>query len=329
MIERTIKTTLGITGEATFEFSSGKRLRQKNTVTNIGLSEIVYAMLDKNLPLFYIAVGDDDANVTPNQIALQTALEGEIQRLDPTSPRQVNQDIDLDYLFTMFSQFGGTTTSPIVGQTVREVGLFNRFLSGDMFARAKTAAAFTMDVQSNFDSTWRIKVGTGGIAANGGIVHSGSKLVCDALKRQDPFVDNENNYYNGAPSNELFTPHPWGINLISLGTNGLPTDPKDLDLKAPETDFDTPPTITNLDLTDEATDVNYEAKIIIQKYIPPNSVPFEIKEAGLFNSRERLTIADSQNIETVRTMFSRVPVEPSIAANAEAVLNWEIGFKRG
>jgi hypothetical protein len=101
------------------------------------------------------------------------------------------------------------------------------------------------------------------------------------------------------------------------------------DLKAPQTDYDTPPTITRLDLTGEAGDVDYEAKIIIQKYIPINTVPVIITEAGLFNSRSRRTIVDSANRTTIRTMFSRVLLSTPIPANAEAVLTWTIGFKRG
>lgn len=335
MIRNNFKQTVGISGVATLVKKNGEKVVQKNTITNNGLSEIVYSLLDKSLPQFYIAVGDDDSNITPPEIALQNALKNEIAiggRLIHSNLRETTLDTDLNYVYNVSTNFGGSATSEIVQDpavTLREIGLFNRYTGGNMFARAQTSAPFLMDTKSIFTGSWAIKFAIQDFISNGGIVRTGGLVLGNSISKYDVEIDNENQYYRSQNNDIIITPHPWGINLISLGTNAVGGDIEMTDLNAPQTDYDTPPTITRLDLTNEGSDPDYEAKIIIQKYIPPNTVPFIVTEAGLFNSRSRRTIADSANRTIIRTMFSRVLLSTPIPANAEAVLTWTIGFKRG
>lgn len=332
MIRQNFKHSFGVTGKATLVKKNGEKFTHKNTVTNIGLSEIVYSLLDKSMPQFYFAVGDDDSNILPDQVALQTALTSEKVR-HAANTLDVQPDIDSNFVYTVESEFGASNdpelnTNPAT--TLRELGLFNRFAEGEMFARAQTSAPFTMDYQSIYSGIWSVKFNIQDFLTSGGIVYTGSKICCEALKKSDDLVDNSNNYYDAGkdPSN-FFTPCPWGLNLVSLGDNDSSGNAEMLDLNSPKTLYDSLPTITRLDLTGEGSDVNYEAKIIIQKYIPINTIPFIIKEAGLFNQRTRRNLNDSSNIETVRTMFSRSVLNVPIPANSEAVLTWVIGFKRG
>jgi len=326
-----IKGSVGLTGIATLKLANGQTYKQKNTVTNYGLSEVVYSLLDKSLPQFYFAVGDDDSNITPADISLQNALENELERLPPIQ-RRVEQDIDGNYRLRILSNFGGVTGSPLITNpptTLREVGLFNRFKEGVMFARAQTEAPFNMDASSIYNGSWDIKVNVQDIETSGGIVQDGSKLVCNSLMKFDELINNEEQYYSNQLSNTTFTPHPWGINLVSLGASDAKNEITLTDLKIPQNNYDAPPTITRLDLTGESSDLNYEPKLIIQRYLKPNSIPFDIKEVGLFNQRFGRFYADSSTIQEVKTMFSRVVLDTPIPANSEAVLNWVIGFKRG
>jgi hypothetical protein len=151
------------------------------------------------------------------------------------------------------------------------------------------------------------------------------------MMKFDPTIDNQNQYYNhdNQAQDYQFTPQPWGINTISLGTGTNSTLLTTTELNTPMTDYDAPPTITRLDLTGEASDVNYNPKVIIQRYIPLNKIPFIIKEAGLFNSRNARLVNSSPTKTNIRTMFSRVVLPSPIPANTEAVLIWEINLKRG
>jgi hypothetical protein len=332
MIEINLKQSIGVTGEAVIGKRGEKPMRQKNTVTNIGLSEIVYSLIDKSAPAFYFAVGDDDSNITPAQVALQNALANELERIDTTKSEVYQDGADLNYIYRVTGQFGGSPQSPLNADpavTLKELGLFNRYIEGEMFARAQTDAPFTMDSQSIYTASWQIKLNVQDIITSGGIVFSGSKLVCDAIMKIDKEVDNVAQYYEGKGNNTAFTLAPFGLNLVSLGGSANTITQEATDLVDPRKAYDTPPTITRLDLTGEVSDINYEAKIIIQKYIPANTVPFIVKEAGLFNSRHRRAGVETNLIETLRTMFSRVVLPVPIPANSEATLTWVISFKRG
>ena len=332
MIKKTFNHSVGVTGEARFtRLIDGKKMIQKNTVTNVGLSELAYSLIDKSRPQFYFAIGDDDTNVTPDQIALQTEMESEVAR-NIADTVSVELDIDQNYIYNVESVFTLTinpTLNTDPATSIKELGLFNRFVEGQMLARAQTSAPFLMDFQSEFQGEWTIKPSVPNFIDNG-IVYDGSRIVCNALMKIDKEVDNSNQYYDagGAPA-KAFTPAPWGLNIITIGKSGNPSSIDMKDLIEPMVDYDTPPTITRLDLTGEASDTEYEAKVIIQKYIPINTVPFIIKEVGLFNQRDRRIIGKENVRDRIKLMFSRVVLDVPIPANAECVLSWVIGFKRG
>lgn len=332
MIKKHFKHAIGLTGEAKLtQLSNGKTIRQKNTITNFGLSEIAYSLIDKSKPQFYFAVGDDDASIDPDSVALQNALQAEKAR-NAADTVSVELDIDQNFFYNVESVFSliiNETLDTDPATSIRELGLFNRFIGGEMFSRAQTSAPFLMDFKSEFHGEWTIKAKVIDFITNG-IVFDGSRIVCNALMKIDKEVDNSNQYYDagGAPA-KAFTPAPWGLNVITLGTSSNPSTVDMTDLIEPDTDFDTPPTITRLDLTGESSDVDYQAKLFIQKYIPADSVPFEIKEVGLFNQRDRRLIGTENVIDRIKLMFSRVVLDVPIPANAEAVMTWEIGFKRG
>ncbi len=333
MIKKTFKHSIGMTGESTLILQTSKKIIDPNTITNVGLSECCYGMLDKSPTQFYFAVGDDDSNITPDEVALQNELKNEISRLQPIIDREVSQQIDGNYAFILRSDFSKNSDPNLIQDpliTLKEMGLFNRYAKGQMFARSQKVPPTTIDFNAIFNGSWLIKVNTNDVITNGGIVLQGSKLVCESFRKRDNLsINYQYDYYDGESSNNFKYPAPYGINLVSLGDNSSSTNEEATDLNSPFTDFDTPPTITDLDLTGEASDVNYAPKVIIQKYIPPNTVNIDIHEAGLFNGRFRKQEFNSINSELIRTMFSRVVLDPFIPANTEAVLTWEITFKRG
>jgi hypothetical protein len=335
MREIIINCDVGISGHVKITEKSKILYDDHNTITNIGLSEICYAMLDKNKPVYYIGVGDDDSSSTSAQIKLQTQLENEKNRRSLIA-REVVQEIDLNYSYKMTTEFlGDSSTNDIpnilnAGIEIKEVGLFNRLYGGEMLARIKKFPSFLMDYSSSFQSEWRLKANIQNLAVNGGVVRQASEIICNSLMKFDKNINNQNLYYNNADASDQFqfTPHPWGLNRVSLGT-GTASNTLDLtDLSAPEVDYDLPPTITRLDLTGESSDLDYNPKVIIQRYIPLNKIPFIIKEAGLFNVRNVRNI-DSSAVQNIRKMFSRVVLPSPILANTEAVLTWVINFKRG
>lgn len=335
MREIKIKMNIGVQGFASLILKSGT-IRKQNTVTNKGLSEICCAMLDKSMPWYYFAIGIDDSNSTADEIALQNQLKAEIQRAY-FDKRKVTQDLDLNYKFVAEAQFSQNTAgyvnglTSLIGQEIKEVGLFNRYTEGEMIARVQKFPSLTMDNDSILGGIWEIKINVQDIFTSGGIVRKGSELVCKSMMKFDSLIDNQNQYYDhdNEAQDYQFTPHPWGINTVSLGTGTNSTTLDTTELNTPMTDYDAPPTITRLDLTGESSDVNYNPKVIIQRYIPLNKIPFIIKEAGLFNVRNARLISNSGVKTNLRTMFSRVVLPAPIPANTEAVLTWEINFKRG
>jgi len=333
MIKKIFKQSVGAKGESVLiRLSDGHKIRDKNTITNFGLSELAFSLLDKSLPQFYFAVGDDDTLLDPALVALQNTLQNEVSRLPPTNDISVEQQTDGHYQFILESIFSvrndpNLLQSPAI--TLKEIGLFNRVKDGVMFSRSKKETPLTMDFQSKYNGAWLVDIGIGDIVSNGGIVNEGSRLICEAMRKRDEGIDYENLYYGGADNTDNYIlPAPFGINLISLGTGSVSPTVEDVDLVEPLIEFDTEPTITNLDLTGEGTDPLYRPKVIIQKYIPPNTVNVEITEAALFNSRFVRTFSEQNIIQEKRTMFSRVILGEPIPANEEAVLTWEITFNR-
>jgi len=311
-----IDQAVGVSGAVCWDITDpdgvNSILKGKNQVTNTGLALIAKSLLTgRSMPPRYIALGDSDANSTANDIKTQTELDNEIARINIEKCKVTTTGTSGQRKILIGASFGGSDISEIVGKTVRETGLFDRYTTGSMYARKATEVEITINSGSTYNPTWEIVfTKPSSILDNGGIVDDGLQLIGESLKR-------------GFGEDLLGTgdTYPWFLNKVKFGTSTTSTTNESTGVISEIANSSRVPDITNIDLTNPE-----EPKIKIQAYIPASTIATNISEIGLFNSHSSKTNAGTPS--TVERMFSRVALSAPILANQATTITWQIIIKR-
>lgn len=312
-----------------------------NLIVNDGLEMFAKLLINRDMPPWYVEVGEGDTPTTPLDTALDTPFaainpggvaipgEGQVQRLgyltagndvtittqiDPETPFSIR--VNIKALFST-SNFG---LQYLRDKTIKEYGLFNRAFGGKMFARVVpteqiTIASFPTKINYQVDWVVTFAFGTSALE-NGGIVQNGLNIVSDAIKLIKSGIPNDRHIQ-------------WGLTHIDLGRDdgGIISESQQLNDPITAENGSRRITINDIDLTDPASPV-----VIMQRYIGPAMIGDEIKEAGLFNHHtenplDELLGSSLEKIDT-SSIFARVLVDPPLPANTEAVLTFRLLFSR-
>lgn len=311
-----MKHSYKISGKVTVDaYYKGKLVDIKtknNIVTNNGLKVIRDLLLLKARGPSYIAVGTGTNSPSATDTTLQTEVfrdKIEIAKAQAVETNPLKRTVK--YTLRL------PENSPSNGNTIAEMGLFNRWKAGDLIARLLLPETIDKTIDIAYDCKWEITIERDTPVLPSLIVDGGLEIIRDAMRNND------------VPSLRHFDKKKY-LSHIAVGEDDIATVSSMTELvdRITETeDSDSRRKVTIHRRDDSTAGI---AKMVIYRYFPENQISGKsIKEAGLFSVYEYNDISqDVPNRAENEKLYSRAPVSPAIL-NSEKTMVWEVEIKRG
>lgn len=315
---------------------------QDNLIVNSGLALIRDLLKGKGRHPSHIEVGTSNTAAT----ATQTALVGNISSADVPD---TNGDTEFfndgrapfdrkaaeGFNKALFDRNLPSQQSNLIGENIREMGIFNRYVGGTMLARVVLLEPFEpFDIGFDHTIDWQITIERlGDYGGLNNLQDEGIEIIRDVLLQT-----------NEDPNVKCGIDLPYHLSHISAGTGDSAAISTDTVLTNElTTTFDTlriqtahgrrPVTLFD---RSESGDPDFDIarpNLVVQRFIPSTQFPSdEIKECGLWNQHDETPEGGQRR--TVDKLFSKIhldgsPGRSTIPAGTQGVLTWEIFFTRG